>query len=49
MYKNFREYLITIHQEKVEHQKELLNDNIEKWKGNLEQIDDIVVMGVRIS
>lgn len=48
MYKNFREYLITIHKETVQNQKKLLNDNIEKWKGNLEQIDDILVIGMTV-
>ena len=46
MYKNFRDYLLTIHNEPIHNQRELLNDNIEKWKGNLEQIDDILVIGM---
>jgi hypothetical protein len=29
-------------------QRELLNREIEEWRGDLEQIDDICVMGVRI-
>ncbi|MES2513685.1 MAG: SpoIIE family protein phosphatase [Bacteroidota bacterium] len=28
--------------------KEVLNDRIESWKGNLEQVDDICVMGIKI-
>ena len=29
-------------------QRELLNNEIEEWRGELEQIDDICIMGVRI-
>lgn len=29
-------------------QKELLNITFEDWKGNLEQLDDVCVVGVRI-
>ena len=31
----------------MEEQKEMLNDRIERWKGEDEQIDDILAMGVR--
>jgi hypothetical protein len=29
-------------------QKEILNNAFENWKGNLEQIDDVVVLGIKI-
>ncbi len=29
-------------------QKEILNSTIEKWRGNDIQIDDIVVIGIRL-
>ena len=29
-------------------QKEILNTAFENWKGNLEQIDDVVVLGIKI-
>jgi hypothetical protein len=29
-------------------QKELLDKAFEVWRGNLEQIDDVVVLGVKI-
>ena len=32
----------------MDKQKEILNDKIEQWKGDHEQIDDILVMGIRI-
>ncbi len=31
----------------MQEQKEILNNTIENWKGNLAQIDDIVVMGIK--
>jgi len=30
-------------------QKWLLNEEIEVWKGNFRQVDDILVMGVKIN
>jgi len=29
-------------------QSEILNTSIENWKGNLDQIDDIILIGIRI-
>jgi serine phosphatase RsbU (regulator of sigma subunit) len=48
MYKNFRNYLLGIHSESLVNQKELLNNNIETWKGSLEQVDDILVIGMHV-
>ena len=44
----FREFLISIHKESMEDQKRMLDEEIENWKGNLPQIDDIMVMGIKI-
>jgi serine phosphatase RsbU (regulator of sigma subunit)/HAMP domain-containing protein len=49
MYKRFRDYLLTLDGKSMPAQKEFLNDTIEKWKGPLEQIDDILVIGMYIS
>ena len=46
--KNFKNLLISIQVESMERQKELLDEAFEKWKGNLEQLDDVCVIGVRI-
>lgn len=49
MYKQFRDYLLAVHVEPLVKQKELLDNNIETWKGKLDQVDDILVIGVTIS
>ncbi len=47
MYKNFRELLIKIHKTKLEDQKRTLLHEFHAWKGNLEQVDDILVIGLQ--
>ena len=42
-----KEKLLEIHKLPVSQQKKVLEDTIMKWKGGFEQIDDILVMGVR--
>ncbi|MGL5891481.1 MAG: SpoIIE family protein phosphatase [Bacteroidia bacterium] len=44
----FRSFLTTIHTRSVEAQQKLLDETIEMWRGNLEQVDDVLVMGFRI-
>lgn len=47
-YKQFEE-IISMHQHlSLPGQKELLGKTIEEWRGDLEQIDDILVIGVRL-
>ncbi|MES2139417.1 MAG: SpoIIE family protein phosphatase [Bacteroidota bacterium] len=48
MTKRFKEILISIQEKQMDEQKNFLEDFIEKWKGNTEQIDDILVIGIRI-
>ncbi|TAD97526.1 MAG: serine/threonine protein kinase, partial [Bacteroidetes bacterium] len=48
MSKKFREVLISIQDLKMTQQKEFLEDYFAKWKGNHEQIDDILVIGIRL-
>ncbi|MBD3636345.1 MAG: tetratricopeptide repeat protein [Crocinitomicaceae bacterium] len=45
---NFKKLLISVQSQSMEAQKEYLNSTFEKWKGNLEQLDDVCVIGVRI-
>jgi serine phosphatase RsbU (regulator of sigma subunit) len=47
-YKPFKNLLLSICNESPDKQKELLNNHFEQWRGNLEQIDDVCVIGVKI-
>lgn len=47
-YRRFRLLLLALHQLPVEMQMEYLRKSILEWKGDLEQVDDILVMGIRI-
>ena len=48
MIKQFQNLIIEIHQKPLAEQKQLMHDTLEKWKGNLEQVDDILVIGFKI-
>ncbi len=48
MYRRFKELLISVSNLPMNEQKEILNSTFESWKGNLEQLDDVLVIGVRI-
>ncbi|MBI3518722.1 MAG: SpoIIE family protein phosphatase [Bacteroidetes bacterium] len=48
-YKQLEELLLANHTKPTQQQKQILNDNIENWKGSLEQVDDITVIGYNIS
>ena len=45
---NFKRFLLSIHDKDMEVQQQLLSDEFDRWKGELEQIDDVCVMGVRV-
>lgn len=47
-YKQFQELMIKAHQLPMNEQKKVFNDTVKSWQGNLEQIDDILVIGFRI-
>lgn len=47
-YKPFRELLLASQDKPMATQKQLLDECIENWRGELEQVDDICVIGVRI-
>jgi serine phosphatase RsbU (regulator of sigma subunit) len=46
--KRFKEFLLKIHTLGMKEQEQRLDDNIEWWRGNLKQLDDILVMGARL-
>jgi len=45
---NFRDLLLEASKHPVEKQKEILNKTIEEWRGPLDQVDDILVIGVKV-
>jgi serine phosphatase RsbU (regulator of sigma subunit) len=47
-YRRFQHLLLAIHQLPMTKQHELLEKSIMRWKGDLEQVDDILVIGIRI-
>ena len=46
--KAFRSLLLGIQDKPMEEQKKLIDDAFENWRGELEQIDDVCVIGVKI-
>jgi len=48
MLNNFKQLIMEMHQRPLDSQKELLDSRFESWKGELDQVDDICVMGVKI-
>lgn len=48
MSKRLKELLISISHLPMEEQKEKLNHSFHEWKGGLEQVDDVTVIGVRV-
>lgn len=47
-YKSLQQLLISIQDKDMNEQKLILEDTFTNWKGILEQVDDILIMGVRI-
>ncbi len=46
--RRFKELLMHIHNVDLGEQKEILQTNIENWMAEMDQIDDITVMGIRL-
>lgn len=47
-YSKFKEVIISIQKKSMSEQREILNETIDAWRGEIEQIDDICIIGVRI-
>ncbi|MBL7937478.1 MAG: SpoIIE family protein phosphatase [Bacteroidia bacterium] len=47
-YKQLNELLLSVSNSPLAMQAETLNLNIEKWKGDLEQVDDICIVGIKL-
>lgn len=48
LYKTFREELLRVHELEPAQQREELNKTIVEWQGDYAQVDDILVIGIRI-
>jgi serine phosphatase RsbU (regulator of sigma subunit) len=44
----FKELLLSVQPESMNQQKQMLEDAFTGWRGNIEQIDDVCIVGVRI-
>ena len=47
--KRFKDLLLDIHSKHLNQQKQLLEKTFETWKGNYSQIDDVLIIGIKIS
>ncbi len=47
MYRRFRHMLLTVHKIPMKEQKEFLENTLESWMGENEQVDDIQVIGIQ--
>ncbi len=46
--KNLKQLLVDIHKKEMNEQKQILDNKFEKWRGNNEQIDDVILVGIKI-
>ncbi len=47
-YKSMKELLLTIQEKPLKEQSDILQDAFVKWKGNYFQVDDVLVIGMRV-
>jgi ligand-binding sensor domain-containing protein/serine phosphatase RsbU (regulator of sigma subunit) len=47
MVKRFNQLLLSIQDKPMAEQKEILHNTLESWRGNYQQVDDILVIGIR--
>lgn len=48
MYKPLKNLLTEIHKKPLEIQKEVLQQKFTSWKGDTEQTDDVLIIGLRV-
>jgi serine phosphatase RsbU (regulator of sigma subunit) len=48
MYKNLKDILFANHTQSLSSQKQKLEQTFHEWKGNLDQVDDVCIIGIRI-
>lgn len=47
-YKQFEKLLMDIHTHSMERQEQMLRDRFDEWKGEIEQLDDVCVLGFKV-
>ncbi|MDF2448170.1 MAG: yrrB 5 [Bacteroidota bacterium] len=47
-YKQLKEMLLEIQSHPLSHQEKIIKDRFNQWKGDLEQVDDVTIIGIRI-
>jgi hypothetical protein len=48
MYKNLKELLVQLSNKPLDQLKQELKTTFDEWRGNMEQVDDVLVFGVRV-
>ena len=48
MSKNFKNLLLKIHDQPMHDQKDILDNTLSDWMGDNSQMDDVLVIGVRV-
>jgi len=48
MTRRFKEILLSIHEHPPEKQQVILESKFNEWKGSLEQVDDVLVIGIKV-
>jgi serine phosphatase RsbU (regulator of sigma subunit) len=46
--RRFCEFLLSINEKPMTQQKEILNNTFEEWKGQNKQVDDVLVIGIKV-
>jgi serine phosphatase RsbU (regulator of sigma subunit) len=47
-YKPLQELLLTASEKETNEQEKMLDNVLENWKGKLDQVDDILLMGIKL-
>jgi serine phosphatase RsbU (regulator of sigma subunit) len=47
-YKQLKELLLSVQNESMENQKKILHNTFESWKNELEQVDDVLMIGLKV-
>ena len=47
-YKQLEKKLLAISSKPMNEQKKILEQTFDGWKGNLEQVDDVLVIGIKV-